>query len=131
MSGYVGARKTSRSQRELRGDESAAGACPLCGHEHRQIAGRNEAAREARQNVGEVLVRIDPEELARAKHRVRDRRAMAADVGARKQICPAPLCRFSMESLNDTVVYGQLAVIEEPHERVVVIRQIPESLTEL
>jgi hypothetical protein len=66
---------------------------------------------QTRQDVCEVLTRIDARETARADDRVGDRGALAAGVGAREEKVFASQGRADVKPLDDAVVQRQVAVV--------------------
>src|SRR3954469_7796795 len=76
---------------------------PAGGQQRRQIHEAN-ASGEPRQDVSEVLERIDACETARTEDRVRDRSAFSTGIRARKEKVLASESRADVESLDNAVI---------------------------
>src|SRR3954470_19604791 len=82
------------------------------------------------EDAGEVADRVHPGELAATEQGVRDGRALRAGVTAGEEVVlPSKRCA-DVESLDDAVVDGDGAVLEEALQRRLVVEQVLDGLAE-
>ena len=97
---------------------------PTCRQKVAEIL-NSDASRKLGQNVCEVLHRIDVGESATREDGERNRRPFAAGIGTRVEKVLAGNCRSDMQTLDDPVVNGYGAALQESSQSKLVVDDIP------
>jgi hypothetical protein len=101
----------------------SARALPGGGRHGRHVA-KDDAAREAREHVRKVVLRVHTDEVAGSDHRVRDGRALRTGVRPGEEKIATPDGRPAMETFDDPVVDRQPPILQKAGQGDAVVEQI-------